>query len=200
MEEQRRQHQIKLLSYRLGVLDQASEKALREAQERLEVIVRTANRTIDGRMAFKDGNGIIRDQYGAVIGADEIDPISWRVDAPTFEGFREVRQQKNDAEQLRDKVQEHRGRLETGDLSEDELTALGEDVAELEVSLASDLALVNHAAIRATSAAKSYVSDETLEGSAPLREPFTGAVQPAAPTPESEPAGVREPASTLTPK
>lgn len=200
LEEWRRQEQMQLLAHRLDRLDRASEQALLEARERLDEIRRTANRTEDGRLAFEAEDGTVYDEHGNEVSPEEIDREDWNPEGPTRSEFQDARQQYNQAGEYRRQVLETKERL-GADLSEDELAALDEQVAELETTIPGR-ATGEHepaASSRSTSAAKDHAGDAPWRDGAALQQPFSRAVVPAdtdaAPetgpsvTPEPGPAG-----------
>ena len=196
--------QMLLLTDRLDALDRASEKALREAEERLAEIRRTANRTKDGRVAFADEDGTIYDEHGNEVSPDEIDPETWKADAPTWHDLKEAQKQQREAQQFRDKVEEQKDRLFGGELSDDDLADLEKEITALEKAVPAGFSRPASASqettTRSTSAAKGYATGSALETDAILRDPFIGAVANASPAAESNEGVTPQPVAPLIPR
>ena len=192
-----RQEQIRLLNERLNELDGASLEALRTADERLEEIRRTANRTRDGRLAFEDRDGKIRDENGKEIGREQIDQAQWKSEAPRYEIFREAMDQHREAREYREKVLEQKARLD-GELSDKDLDDLEKQITELEA--ARPATEQQAAAPRTTSAAKTYDADAASNESATLRDPFAGAATGGTVPVKEQPMPMPAAAPAIVPK
>jgi len=99
-----------------GLLNEAerlTENALIEAEAALEEIVDRAVKLSDGRAVFKDKDGNVRSEDGAVIDAALIAGIDWPDDAPSYEEL-------------------ERGKLRIDDLREYQVDTLGKSRDELE--------------------------------------------------------------------
>jgi hypothetical protein len=64
------------------------ERALLQEKETLRQMEKSANRTSDGKMVFRDAQGNVRDENGTIISTDEAASIVWRDNAPSYEEFR----------------------------------------------------------------------------------------------------------------
>jgi len=194
-QQRRREQQITEFNDRLDALDLASVEALREAQERLDEIRRTANRAKDGRLVFEDGDdGKIYDEHDTEVAADQIDRVQWNSDAPKRSDLKDARRDLEQAAEFREKVQDAKDRLASNPADED-LAAMAEELDALEESMPGNVAgayispgLADRDAARvSTSAAKLYDGDHA-PGQGTLRAPFSGAATTAEPSEAERPA------------
>lgn len=190
------QERLRELNDRLDALDRASTKALREAQENLEEVRRTANRTRDGRLAFADEDGKIYDEDGNVVSSDEIDPAYWKSDGPTRDEFRAARDAADAAADYHRRVIGQKDRLNNNP-SDDELDEIADELDALEAIMpnsnasayqrpegAAQFDTVGEAAPvrRSTSVAKDFdanLSSREISARAPFSRAVSGTRMPS---------------------
>jgi hypothetical protein len=185
--EQRRFEQITEINSRLDELDRQSDAALRSAQERLAEILRTANKTRDGRSVFQAEDGTIFDEHGNEVSADEIDWETWKADAWSWEDFQTARDEKDNAAQIAEKVDEIRERVDAGELTDEDLAAIDGELSALEASMpAFSFTPTAGTGDRSTSAAKLY--EDGPESGLTVGLPFSRAVAGQSDQPSDDPA------------
>jgi hypothetical protein len=174
-QEQARATRIAALNDRLADLDRRSAEALRAAQKHLDEILRTANRTTDGRIVFQDEDGTIYDKDGNEVDRGDVDPDTWNPDAPSRGDFLDAREDVETAEAYREEVLDHQARL-ADELTDDELDALEADILALQESPPQRPEADSGPTVRTTSAAKAL--DELPDPAANLilQSPFSAAV------------------------
>jgi len=180
-QEQARAARIAALNDRLADLDGRSAEALRAAQEHLDEILRTANRTTDGRIVFQDEDGTIYDEHGNEVDPGDVDPDTWRAEAPSWEEYQDGLSDVAKAEDHYQRVQDLRDRLTDGPTDE-ELADIDNEIAALESEMPTTLIDADHTATaqtRPTSAVK--LLDGEVASGATLRAPFIDAVTPTDP-------------------
>jgi len=156
MLEQQRQR-IADLNTRLNDLDRKSDENLRAAQERIAEMLRTANKTKDGRAVFQAEDGTIYDQDGTVVGADEVDWETWDAEAESWEDYQTALADRDQAADLVAKVDGLQDRLNAGGLSDEDLSVVDEELTALETSIPEFNGFtVPSTGERSTSAAKLY--------------------------------------------
>jgi len=179
--QQQHDEQVRMLSERLADLDRRTDEALRRADERLAEILRTANRTKDGRAAFLDEDGKIYDEHDNEVGADEIDWDRWNSDAWKRRDFQGAAQAVKIATELHNDVlraQDDLANRPTGEALA-ALTLRAESLEAATEGLRESGFRLSHPVVelRSTSAAKEYAG-YTLGTPVPLRDPFAAVAPP----------------------
>lgn len=107
------------------------------AQATVRNLLVSASTTIDGRSVFRNADGTVYDQDGNEITSDELDGVTWRDNAPSWEGYQHQLQDLKDAQEFLARMQAHDQRLivlrveiedEDNPPSEDRLTEIGEEL------------------------------------------------------------------------
>jgi len=205
------QQQMQILTVRLEALDQASEKALRQAQEDLESIRSTANRAKDGRLVFEDTNGKIYDEQGQEVSKDAIDRQTWNPAAGKWEDYQDAKQRIEEAQAYQQRIQEQRERLGENPDAED-LKDIDRELDALESQMPASVAREYQppkprqpaegqeaSLTRPTSAAKAYLGEPALQENTILRLPFAGAVTIATAKPDDKPDAASTPGAPFAP-
>lgn len=189
------QRRIDSLQQRVDELDRASLLAMQEAQERLDMTRRDANRAIDGRRVYETEDGrTVFDEQGAEVARDEIDPTIWNADGPTWEHYTSRKDTLDEAVEFRARVQEQKARLED-DPSTEELDDIEAALDNLErdmppgVRARHDRPGAQDSEPRNTSAAASY-TDRTVFETAPRIEPAFSQAADDTQTPAAAPEPV----------
>lgn len=128
------------LQERADDLDAISLQALIEAQQRLEEILRNANRARDGRAIFEASDGTIYDENGNEVKPADIDPGEWNDDGPSWDDFSAARDDIHRAQALRDRVRDQQDRL-ADNPDEDALDDIDAELDALEAELRAELGL-----------------------------------------------------------
>jgi hypothetical protein len=187
--QQRHEEQIRILNDRFNELDRKTDEALRRADERLAEILRTSNRTRDGRAVFEGDDGKFYDENDNEVGADEIDWDTWNPDAWKRHDFQGAAQAVKIATELHNDVLQAKDDLANRPTGEAlaALTLRAESLEAATEGLRDSGFRLSHPVIesRATSAAKEYAG-YTLGTSVPLRDPFAAVAPPPAALPSTE--------------
>ena len=191
------QRRIESLQQRVDELDRASLLAMQEAQERLDMTRRDANRAIDGRRVYETEDGrTVFDEQGTEVAHDEIDPTIWNSGGPTWEKYGQDKSDLDKTVEFRARVQEQKARLKDGP-SADDLDEIEAAMDDLErdmppgVRARHDRLGAQDSEPRTISAAASY-TDRTVFETAPHIEPAFSQAADNTQTPAAAPEPVPE--------
>lgn len=197
--EQSVARRIEELNERLERLDRASLQALQDADQRLKEIRENANHAVDGRRVYEAADGTIHDEQGNELTRDEIDLEEWHEDGPRWDEYRDALSAYSETMEFRRRVLKTQERLETDDLSEDDLSDIAHDLDGLERDAPEDVQYFlkrpknggggprddnERATNRTTSAAKTL--DDDPGASLSTRRPFYAAAAGVGPTSEDQ--------------
>lgn len=195
--ERSRQLQIQDLNNRLDQLAQENQKALELAKKRLEEMRENANRTRDGRLVFRDKDGQWRGEDGSVVDPDHLDKTKLNPNAPSYEDWEAGKRERKAAEHRQQEIETAREKAAEGDLTQKELDDLDGVIGKLETGKPGGPH--QEAAIRSTSASKTYQTDPALNDEPKLRESFAAAATNTAPPPETPAIVPPQPSTAMTP-
>ena len=158
--QQQRDEQIRLFNERLDDLDRRSDEALRHADERLADVLRTANKSKDGRAVFQDEDGSIYDEHGNEVAAGEVDWTQWKAERPNWSAYQDALQDRDAAQAFKAKVDDLQDRMAEG-LDDKDLAGFDDDLTALESESQgfAGASWTSAVAERSTSAAKLYDVD-----------------------------------------
>ena len=178
---------IEQIRHEIDLLDRASLEALREAEERLEMIRRAANRATDGRRVYETEDGrYIYDKDGNEVARDKIDPAKWNSNGPTWERYVSDKREVKETKDFRTKLREQKARLED-DPSADELNDIEAELDALKRNMPAGVrAHHNRLAVqdpnpRTASAAASYAGRAGFEKAPRLDIAFSASAKGIAP-------------------
>ena len=135
--QQEQQQRMAAMASRIDALEQAAREALINAENEYAAILSNANRATDGRAVFKDEDGNIRDEDGQIVDEAEVDMSEWDNGAPSWERKELAVERVEDANTTYDRVTAARDKLESGAMSETDLSALANDLDGIESDLAT---------------------------------------------------------------
>ncbi|MGD9537145.1 MAG: hypothetical protein AB7P52_05250 [Alphaproteobacteria bacterium] len=127
------QQRLDAINQRLDELDRSTAEELRLAQEHLEELRRSANRTRDGRLVFRsEADGRYYAEDGSEVDPADIDLEGWRDAGPSREAWLEAQERQRQAQERRDRFEDAQERANGGTLTEEELDELERDLDVLE--------------------------------------------------------------------
>ena len=106
-----------------------------DAEDNLADILSNANRDRSGHPVFKDADGNLRDEEGQFVDPLDVDMTEWDNEGPTWEAYDHGLQDVQRLTEFYERVVDTGSRLDAGDLSADDLSALGDDLDALEEEL-----------------------------------------------------------------